>query len=164
MITLIKSCNFKKIKINRWISMHINHDENYVLVSYVISSLWHDVRTCKVCVTRRPWMGTPASCLTLYIWSVLSMFYAYMCLHWLLCLHQKDDLDSCDIKNLLQATYLYIFFHYNKYRNKTFHLNVFITAAPDFYKDFPGVTFFLGLWRGLLNVWLNWTTMLRKTI
>ena len=51
-------------------------------------------------------------------------------------LYQKDGMDSCcDIKYLLHITNLYIFYHYNKYRNKRPQLNIFITVALDFFKD-----------------------------
>ena len=68
------------------------------------------------------------------------MFYAYTDTdHCQPCvfLYQKDGFDSCcDIKNLLLATYLYIFYYYNKYRNISVHLNIFITAISDFFKHF----------------------------
>ena len=47
-------------------------------------------------------------------------------------LYQKDGMDSCcDIKYLIHITNLHIFYHYNKYRNKSPQLNIFITTAPE---------------------------------
>ena len=52
-------------------------------------------------------------------------------------LYQRNGLDSyCGITNLLHTTCLYAFYYYNKYENKSLRLNIFVTVAPDFFKDF----------------------------
>ena len=75
----------------------------------VFSPLWPGLRTCKVCVTHRPWIETSAR---LFNCVYLEYCFYLLCLHWLLplvliivrlmlsyCLNS-----CCDIKKMLHIT------------------------------------------------------------